>query len=100
MTARFDPGDVERFRGIVAAQFGLQFDDSRLGFLAEVLRKRLEAGSHGSQVYLTHLEGMPRLDDEASALARELTVGETYFFRNNDQFRAFAGAVVPAIMRA
>jgi chemotaxis protein methyltransferase CheR len=100
MIARFDSGDVERFRGIVAAQFGLQFEDSKLGFLAEVLRKRLEVGNHDSQLYLMHLEATPRIDEEASALARELTVGETYFFRNSDQFRAFAEAVIPAVMRA
>ncbi len=99
MMAHFDAGDLERFRGIVATQLGLQFDDSRLGFLAEVLRKRLEAGGHDSRRYLQHLEGSPRIDAEAGALARELTVGETYFFRNNDQFRAFAELVLPASMR-
>ena len=38
--------------------------------------------------------------DEAAALAPELTVGETYFFRNNDQFRALADVVLPERMAA
>ena len=99
MTVFVDSGDVERFRGIVAAQFGLQFDDSRLGFLAEVLRKRLEAGPRDSQAYFSNLEGSLRANEETSALARELTVGETYFFRHNDQFRAFAEFALPARIR-
>jgi chemotaxis protein methyltransferase CheR len=99
MTVFVDSGDVERFRGIVAAQFGLQFDDSRLGFLAEVLCKRLEAGPRDSQAYFSNLEGSLRASEEASALARELTVGETYFFRHNDQFRAFAEIALLARIR-
>jgi chemotaxis protein methyltransferase CheR len=99
MTVFVDSGDVERFRGIVAAQFGLQFDDSKLGFLAEVLRKRLEAGPRNSQAYFSELEGSFRASEETSALARELTVGETYFFRNNDQFRAFAEIALPSRIR-
>src|SRR5207247_2974392 len=33
--------------------------------------------------------------DELAALARELTVPETYFFRNRDQFRALSDVVLP-----
>ena len=99
MTVAFNSGDVERFRGIVAARFGLQFDNSKLGFLAEVLRKRLEAGRQDSGLYLTNLECNPRGDVEVGALAQELTVGETYFFRNRDQFHAFSEIVLPARLR-
>ena len=37
---------------------------------------------------------------EARELARELTVGETYFFRHADQFRAFEEVALPARIRA
>ncbi|HEY1797500.1 MAG TPA: protein-glutamate O-methyltransferase CheR [Stellaceae bacterium] len=37
---------------------------------------------------------------ECAALARELTVGETYFFRNIEQFRALAEVALPDRMRA
>ncbi len=100
MTPQFDPGDVERFRGIVAGRLGLQFEDSKLGFLADVLRKRLEAGRQESAYYLHQLECDPRSDGETAELARELTVGETYFYRNREQFRAFAEVALPQRMRA
>jgi chemotaxis protein methyltransferase CheR len=100
VTPQFDPGDVERFRGIVAGRLGLQFEDSKLGFLADVLRKRLEAGRQESAYYLHQLECDPRSDVETAELARELTVGETYFYRNREQFRAFAEVALPQRMRA
>jgi len=96
----FDTGDVERFRGIVATRFGLQFEDSKLGFLAEVLRKRLEAARRESEVYLQQLESEAHVSEEVGELARELTIGETYFFRNYSQFQALAERVLPDRMRA
>ncbi len=100
MTTFLEAGDVERFRGIVAARLGLQFEDSKLGFLAEVLRKRLDVGNQESTVYLSRLESDAFGSLETGELARDLTVGETYFFRNRDQFRAFAEMVLPDRMRA
>jgi chemotaxis protein methyltransferase CheR len=100
VNAAFGTGDVERFRGIVAARLGLQFEDSKLGFLAEVLRKRLEAEQSESGIYLHRLETDLNGSQETGELARELTVGETYFFRNLSQFRAFSEVALPDRMRA
>ena len=94
-TGSLNLSDVERFRGIVAARFGLQFEDSKLGFLAEVLRKRLQEGSEPSICYLDRLEADPQIEAESAALARELTINETYFFRNISQFQAFSEIVLP-----
>jgi chemotaxis protein methyltransferase CheR len=90
--------DVERFRAAIIRQIGLQFDDSRFGFLGEVLQRRLDKLGRSSETYLRDLEGRPA-SGEINALARELTVGETYFFRNNEQFRALAEVVLPERMR-
>lgn len=99
MSTIFDTGDVERFRGIIAARLGLVFDDSKLGFLADVLQRRLSSAGEESDGYLKGLEDAAR-DHETDALARELTVGETYFFRNSDQFRALQEIVLPNRVRA
>jgi len=89
-------GEIERFRAAVARRLGLQFDEGKLGFLAEVLQRRLNRRSAAD--YLSDLEaGLS--SDEIGALARELTVGETYFFRNNEQFRALAEVVLPERMQ-
>jgi chemotaxis protein methyltransferase CheR len=95
MNALVGAGDVERFRAAVARRLGLQFDDGKLGFLAEVLQRRVDR--RGAADYLAGLEDNPS-SDEIGALARELTVGETYFFRNNEQFRALAEVALPERM--
>jgi chemotaxis protein methyltransferase CheR len=87
--------DLERFRSVVARCFGLHFDDNRLAVLAEVLERRVGASREASATYLARLESGGPSREELRALAQELTVGETYFFRNPDQFRAFAEVARP-----
>src|SRR5258705_4575447 len=91
--------DTERFRSIIARCLGLQFEDAKLGFLADLLRRRLSAGRCSADIYLARLAA-ERLDEEVEVLAQELTVPETYFFRNNDQFRAFVDIALPDRMSA
>ena len=98
MTAILGPIDLERFRGNVARLLGLQFDETRLESLADVL-ERLVSGNSADQ-YLQRLDNASSSSDEARVLARELTVGETYFFRNADQFNAFAEVVLPERLAA
>ena len=88
------PPDLERFRDAILHSMGLQFDDAKLGLLSEVLRRRLVKRRAPGQLYLTELETNPSAE-ECVALAEELTVTETYFFRNRDQFHALAGTVIP-----
>jgi chemotaxis protein methyltransferase CheR len=89
---------IERFRTAVGRQIGLRFEDAKLGSLAEVLQRRLERLGCESNAYLWELERKPS-PGEITSLARELTVGETYFFRNYDQFRALAEVVLPERIR-
>jgi chemotaxis protein methyltransferase CheR len=91
--------DLERFRAAIIRRIGLQFDDGKLEFLGEVLRRRLDRLDRPGDAYLRDLEQDPSRS-EMSALAQELTVGETYFFRNHEQFRALAEIVLPERMRA
>ena len=91
--------DLERFRTVIAGRIGLRFDDGRLVSLGNVLCRRLNELGQASGTYLDNLE-QRRLPAEIGILAGELTVGETYFFRNNEQFRALADIVLPARIRA
>ncbi|HEX4457625.1 MAG TPA: CheR family methyltransferase [Polyangia bacterium] len=87
MKSPLELDDVERFRALIVQRLGLQFDDGKLDLLAQILRQRLDAtGGDGGGRYLQALEG--GASDELGALAEQLTVGETYFFRNLDQLRA------------
>ncbi|MBI4242047.1 MAG: methyltransferase domain-containing protein [Candidatus Rokubacteria bacterium] len=87
--------DVERFRAIVAARLGLLFDDAKFGLLAEVLRRRIDASGAAPEVYLERLAAPQDSREEIGALAKELTVTETYFFRNMEQFRALVEIALP-----
>jgi chemotaxis protein methyltransferase CheR len=90
--------DIERFRSTIVERIGLQFDERRRNFLGDVLQRRLDRLGDTSEVYLRNLQrGAPA--GEIGALARELTVGETYFFRNIEQFRALAEVALPERMR-
>jgi chemotaxis protein methyltransferase CheR len=99
MTTALAPDAPERFRTLVARRLGLQFEDAKLAFLAEVLQRRADARGEPSEMYLARL-ATDASGAELGALAGELTVGETYFFRNIDQFHAFVQVALPARMRA
>ena len=95
------PADVHRFRAVVAQRLGLQFEDGRLDLLADLLQQRCERWGGGSCTeYLDRLASDAGWPEELPALATELTVGETYFFRHPDHFAAFAEIALPARQRA
>ncbi|MDP3852761.1 CheR family methyltransferase [Phenylobacterium sp.] len=99
MNATFSDRDVERFRGLVVRRLGIAFDDTRLSMLADVMRRRVKASGGGAEAYLMRLGSDPA-KKEVAALARELTVPETYFFRNMDQFHALRDAIMPERLAA
>jgi chemotaxis protein methyltransferase CheR len=88
VTGSVGPAEVQRFRQIVARTLGLRVDEARLGGLADVLRRRLDGAELTSGAYLSGLDAQPGAH-ELRALAQELTVPETYFFRHLEQLRAF-----------
>ena len=93
MTPR-EPAEPQLFRAWIARRFGLRFDDSKLEFLAEILERRAEKRGLAAHEYLNGLQSA-QMEAERQALAFELTVPETYFFRHMDQFRAFAEVALP-----
>ena len=100
MSSLVGAGDVERFRSLITGRFGLDFDDGKLGHLAEVLRRRIDETGDSPAAYLRRLDSQGDARVELRALAPELTVSETYFFRGADQLRAFQEAAVPERLRA
>lgn len=92
---------IERFRTIVAHRLGLQYDDGKLDYLADILRQRMaSAECPRVEPYLERLTSSSKISDELRALAEQLTVNETFFFRNADHFRALAELVLPDRIRA
>lgn len=94
--------DIEQFRTILTRHLGLQYEDGKLDYLAEVIRQRMQcrARFESYSAYLGQLNASPKGSAEWRALAEQLTVNETFFFRNADNFRAFAEIVLPERIRA
>jgi chemotaxis protein methyltransferase CheR len=98
MTFAPTAGQIERFRDLIAARLGLEFEDAKLAMLSEVLRRRLDQSGERSDDYLNQLDGGTP-GKELDAISTELTVAETYFFRNLSQFRALSEVALPARAR-
>ncbi|MCZ7646023.1 MAG: methyltransferase domain-containing protein [Planctomycetota bacterium] len=99
MSASLSLEHVERLRALVAARLGLHFEDDKLESLRDALRARLEeSGVSDAETYLARLALPGSARAELQRLAARLTVGETYFFRHPDHFRAFEEAVLPGLL--
>jgi len=90
-----NPQEVARFRDLVAARLGLDVDESRLGNLMQLLHHHVEARSGNCAAYLDGLAGGRESQRDLQALAHDLTVTETFFFRSVDQFAALTSSVLP-----
>jgi chemotaxis protein methyltransferase CheR len=94
----FDRAELDRFRSAVASQLGLQFDNGRVDWLADILRQRLDGRKMNCERYVASLlAGTNR--EELRTLASLLTVTETYFFRAPEHFRVLAEVVLPERIR-
>ncbi len=99
MTAAFHPQQLERFRALVSQRIGFQIGDADLGALADTLRRQIVRHADSCDHYLSALASDPT-GAETLDLARDITVGETYFFRNREQFDALREVVLPERLRA
>lgn len=82
------PGDVERFRSALGERLGLWLDDAKLTELSGLLARRAAAHALAPAAYFALLEEATRGKLEQRVLAQELTVTETFFFRQGDHLNA------------
>ncbi|MEO6713369.1 MAG: CheR family methyltransferase [Mycobacteriales bacterium] len=88
----------DRLRTLLATRAGLVFDDSRRDSLSYAVADRMHAsGAATLEAYLAVVE-RPR-SPEVQALLDDVTIPETYFFRNAPQFSALREFVVPELIR-
>ena len=104
MTPVLAPTEIEQFRTVVTCHLGLKYEDGKLDYLADVMRQRIQpvgrARFDSYSAYLGHLHAAPKGSAEWRSLAEQLTVNETFFFRNTDNFLALAQNVLPERIRA
>lgn len=88
MSATASASELERFRALIGERLGLWLDDTKLPELSGLLARRVADSRLAPSDYLLLVDDGPRGGGERSALARALTVGETYFFRQSEQLAA------------
>ena len=76
------------------APTGLSFDESSARSCKRCVARRLAAFDVSEARYFTELEDQAATA-ELLVPAEEVTIGETYFFRHLDQFRAYAEVALP-----
>lgn len=99
--AAVEAAELARFRGVLSDRFGWGFCNSHDDHLSRVLRRR---SAHRGLNHREYLQGLAqpeaKKNGELDALAEELTITETYFFRHAEQFGALATDVLPDRIRA
>lgn len=91
--------------GVVQQEHIIRLIETRTGLSAhrhhrdDMLNEieRLSGGDYGA--LLTHLQQAPESDGLWQVLIRALTVGETYFLRDNNHFRLLREQILPGIVR-
>ena len=96
---RMRTADLLRFAQIIEQRFGLHFPEKRRDDLERGLRQAFAASTCQDLDEYYHLLRDPQTGGlELDRLINALTVGETYFFRDEGQFNALYNHVLPAIL--
>lgn len=91
--------DFAKFREFFYRKTGIQFDNSKRYFVDKRLVERIEeTDSKTFRSYFVKLR-FESSGDELQKLVNLMTVNETYFFREEYQFKCLVNSILPAITR-
>ncbi|MEJ0000256.1 MAG: CheR family methyltransferase [Verrucomicrobiota bacterium] len=100
MTVSLPAPVLERLGRAVGDRTGLHFPPERWADLERGVRAlAVKAGHASAEACAQSLLAEPPVHAEIEALAGELTVGETYFFREKRSFEVLAETVLPGMVR-
>ncbi len=89
--------DFQKFREFFYRKTGIQFEPSKRYFVDKRLVERIEAtGSDNFRSYFTMLRFQVS-GEELQQLTNLMTVNETYFFREEYQFKCLVDSILPEI---
>jgi len=96
MHAELSDDLYQRFRDLLLTRCGLYYPERKRADLAHGLNPALSATPHQhlATLYADAVAGGPGWD----AIVTHLTIGETYFFRNDTQFDALREQIVPELL--
>ena len=84
----------------IGSRMGLHFPQERWGDLASgIASAAREQGLRDAEAYVQWLLSSPLMRTDIENLARHLTVGETYFFREKRSFDILEEQVLPELIR-
>lgn len=91
--------DFEKFREYFYRKTGIQFEPSKRYFVDKRLAERIEATDSGSfRSYFTMMR-FQASGEELQTLTNCMTVNETYFFREEYQFKCLVDSLLPEITK-
>ena len=91
--------DFQKFREFFYRKTGIRFDDAKRYFVDKRLVERIEAnGLDGFRSYFTLLR-FQASGAELQALTNLMTVNETYFFREEYQFKCLVDSLLPELVQ-
>jgi chemotaxis protein methyltransferase CheR len=89
----------ERFRTLIVERSGLHFPDKRRQDLERGLAQALaRSGCANAEAYYQLLAGKPTDGPEWESLIGQVTIGETYFFRDRGQIEALRQHILPDLI--
>jgi chemotaxis protein methyltransferase CheR len=92
----FSVTDLQRFDDILRARTGMSFGETKRYYVERRLRERLVVtGAASLDAYLNLLRGDAA---EIQAVINSFTVNETYFYREEHQFRCLSNDILPEIV--
>jgi chemotaxis protein methyltransferase CheR len=99
MNLQLTPIMFELFQKLLVEESGIFFDPERKGLLLSALADRMATRHVGSaEEYFRFIKSGGSGREEIKALIDLVTVGETYFFRNQPHFDVLRGHLLPRII--
>jgi len=97
--SRLDQNTYESFRALILERSGLHFPHKRRQDLERGLTQALNrSGCPSAEAYYQLLSSKPTDGPEWEKLIGQVTIGETYFFRDRGQFEALRRRILPEII--
>jgi len=98
MESILDDANLEKVRTLIYNETGIYFEAKKDYFLKNRVLQRIQALGCGSFVEYYNALHFSHKDIELAFLIEELTINETYFFRDFPQLQGFAENVLPAYL--